>query len=189
MNPAAIDDRQGFFTNILAILCKIPQDNPLAKKANDLVITTLYNSLPHPPASYIGSDPGGVVTWTQPSSSPKGGVPNGNASWGAPGAPSAGEAPPSVPSASAPRAPWSFRAADGSGNNTWMPALGQAGKPYARDVENKHPLPAHKLPDPGLVFDVLLKARDVRCPRRWLLPPARSRHENSSCPTRMAIPQ
>lgn len=52
-----------------------------------------------------------------------------------------------------------FRSADGGGNNVWMPSLGRAGMPYARDVENKHPLPANVLPDPGLVFDTLLRAK------------------------------
>ncbi|KAI0347729.1 heme peroxidase [Trametopsis cervina] len=52
-----------------------------------------------------------------------------------------------------------FRAADGGGNNAWMPQLGRAGMPYARDVENKHPLPVNTLPDAGLVFDTLLRAK------------------------------
>lgn len=41
----------------------------------------------------------------------------------------------------------------------WLPQLGRAGTPYARDVENKNPLPANALPDPGLVFDTLLRAK------------------------------
>ncbi|KAL8280766.1 hypothetical protein RQP46_006770 [Phenoliferia psychrophenolica] len=49
-----------------------------------------------------------------------------------------------------------FRAADGSGNNPSNPSLGKAGTPYARSVPPVHPLP-HNLPDPGLVFDALLK--------------------------------
>ncbi|KAL8280760.1 hypothetical protein RQP46_006764 [Phenoliferia psychrophenolica] len=49
-----------------------------------------------------------------------------------------------------------FRSADGSGNNPSNPTLGQAGTPYARSVSPIHPLP-HNLPDPGVVFDALLK--------------------------------
>ena len=45
-----------------------------------------------------------------------------------------------------------------------MPALGQAGTPYARSVQSKYPLPSNTLPDPGDVFDSLLKARDVSKP-------------------------
>ena len=38
-----------------------------------------------------------------------------------------------------------------------LPNLGQAGQPYARSVPSTHPLPPSFLPDPSLVFDVLLK--------------------------------
>jgi len=41
------------------------------------------------------------------------------------------------------------------------PDLGRAGMPYARNVQTKKSLPLSALPDPGLVFDTLLKARDV----------------------------
>ncbi|KAL5536114.1 hypothetical protein ACEPAF_4219 [Sanghuangporus sanghuang] len=57
---------------------------------------------------------------------------------------------------------WQFRAADGSGNNPEQPELGKSGTRYARSVQGKHPLPANVLPDPGLVFDLLLKARDFK---------------------------
>lgn len=35
--------------------------------------------------------------------------------------------------------------------------------PYSRSVQQIHPLPGHMLPDPGLVFDTLLK-REAVCP-------------------------
>ncbi len=38
-----------------------------------------------------------------------------------------------------------------------LPSLGQARQPYARSVPSAHPLPPAFLPDPSLVFDVLLK--------------------------------
>ncbi|KAJ7180686.1 linoleate diol synthase [Mycena filopes] len=52
---------------------------------------------------------------------------------------------------------YAFRTADGSCNNVNMPDMGKAGTPYARSVQQSHPLPKHELPDPGLVFDTLLK--------------------------------
>ncbi|TFK65597.1 linoleate diol synthase [Pluteus cervinus] len=52
---------------------------------------------------------------------------------------------------------FAFRAADGSGNNIEMPDLGKAGTPYARSVQQGQALPQNRLPDPGLVFDTLLK--------------------------------
>lgn len=39
--------------------------------------------------------------------------------------------------------------------------MGKAGTPYARSVQQVHPLPRHMLPDPGLVFDTLLKREKV----------------------------
>ncbi|KAK4702637.1 hypothetical protein P7C70_g3584, partial [Phenoliferia sp. Uapishka_3] len=52
-----------------------------------------------------------------------------------------------------------YRAADGSGNNALLPELGRAGLPYAKSVAAVRPKPA-SLPDPGLVFDMLLRRDD-----------------------------
>ncbi|KAH7335744.1 heme peroxidase [Rhizoctonia solani] len=49
-----------------------------------------------------------------------------------------------------------FRRADGSGNNVYIPSIGQAGLPYARTGQGKHHL--KNLPEPATVFDELLKA-------------------------------
>ncbi|KIP05732.1 hypothetical protein PHLGIDRAFT_91744, partial [Phlebiopsis gigantea 11061_1 CR5-6] len=55
------------------------------------------------------------------------------------------------------KVPYAFRSADGSDYNVLWPSLGKAGLPYARTVSSTHPLPASSLPDPSLVFDMLLK--------------------------------
>ncbi|GJJ13725.1 hypothetical protein Clacol_007981 [Clathrus columnatus] len=135
-NPNGIDDRKGPFTNALSIICQLPQDSALSK-LNDLAITLLYNTLQHPPATYIGTD-----------------------------SPFASQAPPSSPSSAnqsspsfVPRLPYAYRSADGSSNNPLYPGMGKAGTPYARSVQNKHPFAYNVLPDPGLVFDSLLKSR------------------------------
>lgn len=99
------------FTTALAAITKLPEGK-LQDKLNDTAMTALYQTLPHPPATFVGPQ-------------------------------------------------FAFRAADGSGNNPHMPELGKAGLPYARSVQGKHPSPPNSLPDPGLVFDTLLKARDV----------------------------
>ncbi|KAI0046507.1 linoleate diol synthase [Auriscalpium vulgare] len=52
---------------------------------------------------------------------------------------------------------YSYRTADGSYNNISDPNMGKAGMPYARTVQQTHPLPQNMLPDAGLVFDTLLK--------------------------------
>ena len=110
-NKDAIDDRKGFFTTALSTITKLPPGK-LQDTLNDEAIAVLYNTLTHPPPTYIGPS-------------------------------------------------YRFRSADGSGNNPVIPWLGKAGLPYARSVQSKHPLPANVLPDPGLVFDTILKARDV----------------------------
>ncbi|KAI0322769.1 linoleate diol synthase, partial [Amylostereum chailletii] len=52
---------------------------------------------------------------------------------------------------------YSFRNIDGSFNNVTDPEMGKAGTPYARSVQQTHPLPQNMLPDAGLIFDTLLK--------------------------------
>ncbi|KAF5383694.1 hypothetical protein D9615_003624 [Tricholomella constricta] len=52
---------------------------------------------------------------------------------------------------------YAWRTADGSYNNVDLPNMGKAGTPYARSVQQCHPLPKNQLPDPGLIFDTLLK--------------------------------
>ncbi|KIP10018.1 hypothetical protein PHLGIDRAFT_101881 [Phlebiopsis gigantea 11061_1 CR5-6] len=52
---------------------------------------------------------------------------------------------------------YAWRTADGSGNNISDPDMGKAGTPYARSVQQSHPLPQKALPDAGLVFDTLLR--------------------------------
>jgi len=54
-----------------------------------------------------------------------------------------------------------WRTADGSYNNVNDPDLGKAGNNYSRSVQQQHPLPPSQLPDPGLLFDSLLKREKV----------------------------
>jgi len=57
---------------------------------------------------------------------------------------------------------YAWRSADGSFNNIDLPDMGKAGTPYSRSVQQLHPLPKNSLPDPGLVFDTLLRREGVR---------------------------
>lgn len=52
---------------------------------------------------------------------------------------------------------WQFRSADGSGNSRLEPAMGKAGSPYSRSCSTTRSLSDAELPDPGLVFDLLIK--------------------------------
>ena len=56
---------------------------------------------------------------------------------------------------------YAWRSADGFGNNVVNPNIGTAGKPYARSVSQTNALPRHQMPDPGLVFDTLLRREKV----------------------------
>ena len=57
---------------------------------------------------------------------------------------------------------FAWRTADGSCNNVAIPNMGKAGTPYSRSVQQTHAIPKNTLPDPGLVFDTLLKREGVR---------------------------
>jgi linoleate 10R-lipoxygenase len=50
-----------------------------------------------------------------------------------------------------------YRHPDGSGNNPHFPDLGKAGSSYSRSVQSTTAMPDIEQPDPGLVFDSLLR--------------------------------
>ncbi|QSS58355.1 hypothetical protein I7I51_07779 [Histoplasma capsulatum] len=52
-----------------------------------------------------------------------------------------------------------YRTPDGSYNNVHFPNLGKAGMPYARSIRSDTGLPGVR-PDPGLLFDLLMKRED-----------------------------
>ncbi len=54
-----------------------------------------------------------------------------------------------------------WRTPDGSYNNVNNPDMGKAGNYYSRSVQQINPLPPSQLPDPGLLFDSLLKREKV----------------------------
>ncbi|KAG6915284.1 hypothetical protein DXG01_012306 [Tephrocybe rancida] len=54
VHPTAIDDRKGAFATGLGILARLDPNSDLEKTLNNTVIDTLYNTVPHPPASFLG---------------------------------------------------------------------------------------------------------------------------------------
>ncbi|KAG6809913.1 hypothetical protein H0H92_014111 [Tricholoma furcatifolium] len=52
--PTAIDDRKGAFATGLGILARLDPKSDLEHKLNDSVVGTLYNTVPHPPATFVG---------------------------------------------------------------------------------------------------------------------------------------
>ncbi|KAL0959661.1 hypothetical protein HGRIS_011363 [Hohenbuehelia grisea] len=111
INPEAVDDRQNLLSTGLGIMARLDPSTKIAQKMSDTIIGGLYNTIPHPPATYLG---------------PK----------------------------------WAFREADGGGNCIQDPDRGRAGGTYARSVQGRNNLPRTSLPDPGLIFDTILKKRD-----------------------------
>ena len=56
---------------------------------------------------------------------------------------------------------YTFRQADGGYNNILEPNFGRAGTRYSRSAQPKKARPDHVQPDPGLVFDTLLRRKGV----------------------------
>ncbi|KAI5480215.1 fatty acid oxygenase PpoA [Pseudohyphozyma bogoriensis] len=128
---APLDDRKLLLEHVVHMLATLPEDSPIGPALTNSLIKLLWEDLPHPPAGYVSGAP----------YKPAG---NRNEKGDVSDEPIAGASP--------------YRAADGSGNNPTNPSLGAAGTPYARSVPPLNPLP-HSLPDPGVVFDALLKRR------------------------------
>lgn len=101
------------FADGLTILSRLPPSSEIATDMSNAAVGMLYNTVPHPPASFLGP----VHSW---------------------------------------------RSADGGGNNLQVPDCGRGGTAYARSVQGQWCLAAESLPDPGLIFDTLLKKRVVR---------------------------
>lgn len=57
---------------------------------------------------------------------------------------------------------WQFRSADGSGNSRLEPDMGKAGTPYSRSCSSTAALSESELPDPGLIFDLLIKREEFK---------------------------
>jgi linoleate 10R-lipoxygenase len=112
-------------------MARLPDDSELAKKMEQKFIDILYKDLPHPPSAYITNFP-----------------------IAAPISPSSGSANASAP---VDEPDYAYRSSDGSNYNVLIPNMGRAGMPYARSVPALNTTPPSALPDPGLVFDSLLK--------------------------------
>lgn len=56
---------------------------------------------------------------------------------------------------------YQFRSADGSGNSRLEPDMGKSGTPYSRSCSSTTNISNSELPDPGLIFDLLIKRDEV----------------------------
>ncbi|KAF9070659.1 heme peroxidase [Rhodocollybia butyracea] len=134
-HPDSINDRLFLLEDLLTIMAELgdpsspPAYQKIAAELEHLTIDFLYKDLPRPPSGYLALSP-----------------------------------KPSVPSAQVPTSndpntyiKYAYRSADGSNYNPLIPTMGQAGTPYARSVPGSQQTNLRNLPDPGLVFDTLLK--------------------------------
>ncbi|KAK0625776.1 linoleate diol synthase [Immersiella caudata] len=150
-----LDDKKGMTEALIGILTALPAKSKLRTVLTNKFLDTLWNTLQHPPLSYVGGNVKYEVV-----------DPTASASSGATTTPSNTiefQAPDSdiilrehVPAA--PDGMFQYRMPDGSYNNILAPNLGKAGTPYARSVRSIKRLHGVK-PDPGLLFDLLM-ARD-----------------------------
>ncbi|KIM21654.1 hypothetical protein M408DRAFT_333328 [Serendipita vermifera MAFF 305830] len=108
----------------------------------------------HGPACSAGQPPSATATSATPSAATQPTLTNGSAN----GWTDALKGPqgPIVPQKAYNSA---FRTPSGAGNNPHLPLLGAAGTAYARNVVPLHPTPLSALPDPGMVFEMLMRRR------------------------------
>lgn len=139
---------------LIGILTGLPSNSKIRTQLTNKLIDSLWDSLQHPPLSYVGGDVKYEVV--HPSDSqPHRPTPNYDSI--------EFQAPDSdvILREHAPQPPdgiFQYRMPDGSFNNILQPNLGKAGTPYAKSVKPTKRLHGVK-PDPGLLFDLLM-ARD-----------------------------
>lgn len=135
------DDRKLILEKLVVLMSRLPPGDKLAAKLQEKVILALYEDLPHPPASYLT---------TLPSTLP-------------PTATTSVTLSADVDKKKKPQnLKYAARPADGSNYNPLFPDLGKANTPYARTVPSTLQTPLSALPDPGLVFDTLLRRDKFR---------------------------
>ncbi|KAG6826258.1 hypothetical protein H0H92_000522, partial [Tricholoma furcatifolium] len=130
-NSVGIDDRLLLLEDVLVLMSRLSSDSKISAKLQQEVISLLYNDLPHPPRDYLAPYDNSVQA---------------RSTWPA----TKDNLPPT----------YAFRSADGSNYNPLIPSLGKAGSPYALSVPPVHIVPKHELPDPGLVFDQVLRRKE-----------------------------
>ncbi|KAI5917926.1 heme peroxidase [Camillea tinctor] len=151
-----IDDKKGNTELLMGILCSLPPDSKARELLNERFLNILWDSLQHPPLSFVNSDIKYEVMDPSESSDQQDVAPNlqDAIEYKAPDS----DIMLRVHLPGPPDGPYHYRTPDGSYNNPLQPNLGRAGSPYAKAVINTKSL-AGVRPDPGLLFDILM-ARD-----------------------------
>ncbi|KPM36966.1 Psi-producing oxygenase A [Neonectria ditissima] len=150
-----LDDKKGTTELLIGILTSLPSTSEARVQITNKLIDKLWDTLQHPPLSYVGGDVKFDII-----------NPDGSTVQGDPKPVDVIEfkAPDSditlreqIPQA--PDGYHQYRMPDGSFNNILAPNLGKAGTPYAKTVRTTKRLHGVK-PDPGLLFDLLLARSD-----------------------------
>ncbi|KAJ3876227.1 heme peroxidase [Lentinula edodes] len=133
-HPEGINDRLLLLENLLTLMSELGTSTnekyrEISSDLQRLTIDFLYKDLPHPPSGYLALPP---FSQTPPVEAPTSYTPGSYVNY-------------------------AYRSADGSYYNPLIPSMGQAGTPYARSVPGAAQTNLKNLPDPGLVFDTLLK--------------------------------
>ncbi|KAK3988374.1 heme peroxidase [Cladorrhinum sp. PSN332] len=151
-----IDDKTGGTEILIALLTALSSKSKIRKLLTHHLVDSLWDTLQHPPLTYVGGDVKYEVVDPANPDPPK---------------PKRSDtitfkAPDSdiVLRESVPQSPdglYQYRTPDGSYNSMLHPHLGRAGTPYAKTVRSVKRLQGVK-PDPGLLFDLLMARDDTK---------------------------
>ncbi|KAK4169880.1 heme peroxidase [Cladorrhinum sp. PSN259] len=149
-----IDDKTGGTEILIGLLTALSSKSKIRKMLTHHLIDSLWDTLQHPPLTYIGGDVKYEVVDPENPNPPKP-KRSDTIEFTAPDY-SHIRLRESVPQS--PDGLYQYRTPDGSYNSMLHPHLGRAGTPYAKTVRPVKRLQGVK-PDPGLLFDLLM-ARD-----------------------------
>ncbi|KAK4223785.1 heme peroxidase [Podospora fimiseda] len=151
-----LDDKSGGTEILIGLLTALSSKSKIRKLLTHHLIDSLWDTLQHPPLTYVGGDVKyEVVDENNPDpTKPKR---SDTITFKAPDSDI-------VLRESVPQAPdglYQYRTPDGSYNTMLHPHLGRAGTPYAKTVRPVKRLQGVK-PDPGLLFDLLMARDDTK---------------------------
>lgn len=150
-----IDDKTGGTEILIALLTALSSRSKIRKVLTHHLIDSLWDTLQHPPLTYVGGDVKYEVVDPANPDPPKP-KRSDTIEFKSPDNPNI-RLRESVPQA--PDGLYQYRTPDGSYNSMLHPHLGRAGTPYAKTVRGVKRLQGVK-PDPGLLFDLLMARED-----------------------------
>ncbi|KAF4976448.1 hypothetical protein FZEAL_6886 [Fusarium zealandicum] len=150
-----LDDKKGTTELLIGILTALPATSNARTQLTNKLIDKLWDTLQHPPLSYVGGDVKYEVVNSKEPAHKHNCEAYDTIEFKAPDSDV-------ILREQVPQAPnglHQYRMPDGSFNNILEPNLGKAGTPYAKTVKSEKRLHGVK-PDPGLLFDLLMARGD-----------------------------